>query len=66
MQELKKLVIAAWDPNPERRPDMRAVVDTLDDQIRIMPRPAGNRAGQGTQNDPGSSGSNGKKCCTVQ
>ena len=66
-QELKKLVIAAWDPNPERRPDMRAVVDTLDDQIRLMPRPAGgNRIGSGTQTDGGSGGDGGGKCCSVQ
>ena len=68
MQELKKLVIAAWDPNPERRPDMRTVVDTLDDQLRMMSRPAGGGRlgqGQGAQNDAGTGGS-GSKCCSVQ
>ncbi|KAK9861467.1 hypothetical protein WJX84_003285 [Apatococcus fuscideae] len=67
MPELKKLVIAAWDPNPERRPDMRAVVDILDDQIRLMPRGAGNnRISQSADGTTSSGEGGGGKCCTVQ
>lgn len=65
VQELKKLVIAAWDPNPERRPDMRAVVDTLDDTLRAMPRPAGN-SGMGRTNHSDNAAGSGSKCCSVQ